>query len=229
MGSKWTLKLLLCHKSSLKIFLLCKYPKWTTHLGDGVNNFSLALCVFFSLHTSPNLYLHLAKNIKTELRGKDWKGLLCLLLRYFPQRKSNSLIRWLIFLLLWDILPLTHSEYLNFRSGYLTYTTYIGVPMLYHWNLSIFILGWLCFSVASQNHCPFTAFSNPHPLLFCSEHLTAYWLPGSAMCCIRIQQHTQKGNIEHWNLFPLLQTDSVIRNRATQMLPGMYFLFQNMP
>lgn len=178
------------------------------------------MCFFFSLHTFPNLYLCLAKNIKIELRGKDWKGLLCLLLRYFPQRKSNSLIRWPIFLLLWGILPLTHSEYV-LRLPHLNHLH--GVATSYHCNLFIFMLGWLCFWVASQNHCPFTALSNPHPIFFCSEHLTAYWLPGSAMYCIRIQQHAQKGNIQYWNLFPFLQTNSVRRNRVTQMLPGMYF------
>lgn len=104
-------------------------------------------------------------------------------LRYFPQRNSNCLTRWPIFLLPQGILSFTQNEYLNFCSGYLTFTTYTAVATLYHGcNPFIFILGWLCIWVASQNYCPFAALSHPHPLLLCSKHLKhtdSYQLPGS--------------------------------------------------
>lgn len=94
----------------------------------------------------------------------------------------------------------------------------------------IFILGWLCFWIASENYCPFAALSHSHPLFLCSKHLKhvdSYQLPGS-VCVASGFNSTHRKEIFSTEIFPLLQTNSVIRNRAIHMLPGMYVLFQNM-
>lgn len=133
-GNKQTLKPLLCHKSSLKMFLLCKHPNWTTHLGDGVNNFSLTLCVFFFLAYFSKFISASCKNIKTELRDKDWKGVLCSLFSYFSQRKFNSLIRW----------PIFHHE------------TYFLLPIVSIWTstqATSHWLHWCCIVVPLQSLC----------------------------------------------------------------------------